>query len=239
MNGLMMLAQDDAAGAISTVWQMLLKGGWSMIPLGLVSLASLAIVVERFVLTRRSRVVPAGQLEAVMAARHDTGRGLAACAAQPSPLAAVIAAGLKPAGATREQQEKRMGEAAHREIRKLRERMRILSALPQAATMLGLLGTVIGMIRTFTVIAASADALGKTERLAQGIHEAWTATAAGLVIAVPTILAYHMLLSRIDAAAAALDSAANLWLEADGVEAARPAAAVVAEPVVVAASSMA
>jgi hypothetical protein len=68
------------------------------------------------------------------------------------------------------------------------------------------------------VIAASGESLGKAERLAQGIHEAWTATAGGLVIAIPTLLAYHILMSRIDAAAAALDSAAKLWLDADANE---------------------
>src|ERR1041384_7107982 len=78
-----------------------------------------------------------------------------------------------------------------------------------------LLGTVVGMIRTFTVIAASGESLGKTERLAQGIHEAWTATAGGLIIAIPTLLAFQVLMSRSDAAAAALDGAARLWLEAD------------------------
>jgi biopolymer transport protein ExbB len=119
-------------------------------------------------------------------------------------------------------------------MRKLRQRMRVLSSLPQVATMLGLLGTVFGMIRTFTVVAASADSLGKTERLAQGIHEAWTATAAGLVVAIPAILAFQWLMARIDAAAGALDNAAALWLagEEDGVVAAVPVVpAVVPAPV--------
>jgi biopolymer transport protein ExbB len=92
--------------------------------------------------------------------------------------------------------------------------MRLLSAIPQVATMMGLLGTVLGMIRTFTVIAASGESLGKTERLAQGIHEAWTATAGGLIIAIPTLLAFQIIMGRIDAAAAALDGAARLWLDA-------------------------
>lgn len=223
--GGLVVAQSEGGGLVMTVWEMLLKGGWSMIPLAAVSLAALAIVAERFVLTRRTRVAPGGLLEALVSSRHDHARCLDACRANPSPLASVIGAALRPGGQTRERQEKNMAEAGQREIRKLRERMRLLSALPQAATMLGLLGTVIGMIRTFTVIAASADALGKTERLAQGIHEAWTATAAGLVIAVPTILAYQILLGRIDAAAAALDGAASLWLDAE------PTSMTIAEPV--------
>ena len=122
-----------------------------------------------------------------------------------------------------------MLEVGQREVQKLRTRMRLLSALPQTATMLGLLGTVFGMIRTFTVVAASGESLGKTERLAQGIYEAWTATAAGLVVAIPTLLAYHLIMGRIDSAAAALDRVAAAWLEGDGEPGGTPEAR--AEPV--------
>jgi len=147
--------------------------------------------------------------------RQQPRQALAACAADASPLGAVIVAAVKSRDLPRPQQEKAIGEAGEREIRKIRQRTRLLSSLPQVATMLGLLGTVLGMIRTFTVVAASADSLGKTERLAQGIHEAWTATAGGLIIAIPTLLAFHIIMGRIDAAAAALDHAANLWLSDD------------------------
>lgn len=186
-----------------------------MAPLALCSLVAMTIVVERLILTRRGRVVPRALLESLTTLRHNPREAMARCAADASPLASVVLAGVKTRALPRPLQEKAMGEAGEREIRKLRQRMRLLSCLPQTATMLGLLGTVAGMIRTFTVVAASGDSLGKTERLAQGIYEAWTATAGGLVIAVPTLLAFHIVMSRIDAAAAALDGAANLWLDAD------------------------
>jgi biopolymer transport protein ExbB len=131
------------------------------------------------------------------------------------PVAGVILAAIDAASEKREVADRLIAEAGEREVLKLRRRMRVLSALPQIATMLGLLGTVVGMIRTFTVVAASGEALGKTERLAQGIYEAWTATAVGLVIAIPTILLYQVLLARIDAAAGALDAAAQAWQKPD------------------------
>ncbi len=223
---MMVLGQATPAvegSIVSTVWDMTVQGGWIMIPLGLCSLVAMTIVVERVVLTRRVRVVPPALLEALMSLRHDPRRAMDRCSADTSPLSAVVLAAIKTRSAPRAQQEKAVGAAGEREIRKLRERMRLLSSLPQVATMLGLLGTVLGMIRTFTVVAASADALGKTERLAQGIHEAWTATAGGLIVAIPTLVAFHMIMARIDAAAAALDNAANLWLSADD-EPATPAA---------------
>lgn len=213
-----------AGSIVSTVWDMTVKGGWIMIPLALCSLVAMTIIAERLILTRRVRVVPPVLLESLMALRHDPRRALDKCTSDQSPLAAVILAALKSRALPLAQQERAIGEAGEREIRKIRQRMRLLSALPQSATMLGLLGTVMGMIRTFTVVAASADSLGKTERLAQGIHEAWTATAGGLIIAIPTLLAYHIILARIDAAAAALDNAAALWLSpADEPIAAAPA----------------
>jgi biopolymer transport protein ExbB len=213
----LVVAQATPAGGslVSTVWDMILKGGWFMIPLAICSLVAMTIVVERLIVTRRSRIVPRALLESLASLRHQPRQALARCQADPSPLAAVILAAIRTQHQARLIQEKAISEAGEREVRKLRLRMRLLSSLPQVATMLGLLGTVLGMIRTFTTIAASGDSLGKTERLAQGIHEAWTATAGGLVIAIPTLLAFHIIMGRIDAAASALDSAATLWLDAD------------------------
>ncbi len=229
------LAQVSPGGGsvVATVWDMLLKGGWVMVPLGLCSLAALTLVVERYIVTRRARVTPPSLLESLARLRHQPEQAMARCAGDPSPLAGVMIAAIKAADLPRAEQEKQISDAGVRELRKLRIRMRVLSALPQSATMLGLFGTVVGMIRTFTAIATSGESLGKTERLAQGIYEAWTATAAGLAIAIPTLLAYHLLLSRIDAAASALDNAAKLWLDGEG-HAPTPAAPAPAAPASVA-----
>ncbi len=207
-------ATPAAGGSfVATVLEMVVKGGWIMVPLGLCSLAAVAIVVERVIVTRPSRVAPPGLAAELRAMRSDPKGATARCDANQSPMAAVLGAAIRARREPRAVQEARVSEAGQREVLKLRKRMRLLSALPQSATMLGLLGTVMGMIRTFTVVAASDESLGKTERLAQGIYEAWTATAAGLVIAIPALLAYHMILGRIDAAAAALDLAATAWLD--------------------------
>jgi len=208
------LAQEPATGNIvSTVWDMALKGGWSMIPLAICSLVAMTIVVERFLVTRRTRIAPQALLESAMANREDPSRILAACVDNTSPLALVLRAAARHADASPADQRRAIADAGSTAIQILRQRVRLLSSLPQAATMLGLLGTVLGMIRTFTVVAASGQSLGRTERLAQGIHEAWTATAGGLIIAIPTLIAYQIILARIDRAALALDAAANLWLD--------------------------
>jgi hypothetical protein len=79
--------------------------------------------------------------------------------------------------------------------------------------MLGLLGTIFGMIKTFQAVATSGQSLGKTEMLAQGIFEAWTCTAAGLLIAIPVMVAYHMLMGRVDMLMAQLDHVAEDFVE--------------------------
>ena len=208
---LVLLTQHTAPSGslVSTALQMVLKGGWVMVPLGICSLAAVTLIVERLVVTRRSRVAPDALLATVKGQRHAPRQALAACAGSSSPLARVLEAWFRARREPREVRDRQVSETGEREVVKLRKRMRVLSSLPQAATMLGLLGTVVGMIRTFTVVAASAESLGKTERLAQGIYEAWTATAAGLAIAIPTLLMYHIILSRIDSAAQALDEAAQ------------------------------
>lgn len=201
-------------GLVATVWDMVIKGGWTMIPLGLVSLVAMTIIVERLIVTRKARVAPPELVSSLASMRGSPRQALAKCRAESAPAAAVLGAAIQWRDESREVQEKQIADAGEREVRKLRQRMRLLSVLPQAATMLGLLGTVFGMIRTFTVVAASGESLGKTEKLAQGIYEAWTATAGGLVVAIPTLVMYHIIMARIDAAAALLDTEAVRWLEA-------------------------
>lgn len=210
------------ASAVSSVWDLMIKGGWIMLPIGACSLVAMTIIVERFIVTRRARVAPPALIDAASTLRHDPQRLLDRCAADGSPLAAVFTTALKARHEPRATRDQLIEQAGQRQVLRLRQRVRLLSSLPQTATMLGLLGTVLGMIRTFTVIAASGEALGKTERLAAGIYQAWTATAAGLAVAIPTLIFYHMILARIDTAAAALDKAATDWLEA---ESPRPAPA--------------
>jgi biopolymer transport protein ExbB len=217
---LVTLAQGTppAAGGFdaSSIWDLIIKGGWVMLPLGLCSFFAVAVAVERLIITRRSRVTPPALLDAIPEMAADPRRALERLSSDSSPLAAVLTTAAKSAGESRETRDRLVDEAGQRQVLRLRQRMRVMGSLPQVATMLGLLGTVVGMIRTFTVVAASGESLGKTERLAQGIYEAWTATAAGLAIAIPALIAYHMILGRIDAAAASLDAAANEWQERQG-----------------------
>ena len=194
------------ADPIPTIFHLVVQGGLVMIPIGLCSIIALAIIVERIVITRRARVIPPSFVASLPDRLDDPERVIAAAKADGSPVANLVSVIARKHGQPLAVIEKRVEEAGLREIVHLRKRMRVLSALPQVATMLGLLGTIFGMIRTFRAVAASGEALGKTEMLAKGIHEAWVATAAGLAVAIPVMIAYHWLQTRIDGLVADLDA---------------------------------
>src|SRR5262245_40463307 len=125
------LAQQPApvpGSIVSTVWDLVLKGGWIMIPLGLCSLIAMTIVVERYIMTRRGRIAPPRLLGAMTEMKRNPRQALDRCTADTSPLGAVLAAALLARREPREVQEKRMGEAGQREVHKLRARMRLLSS---------------------------------------------------------------------------------------------------------------
>jgi biopolymer transport protein ExbB len=187
-----------------------------MVAIGLCSMLALTVIVERGVILRRRGIIPPHFLGSLKALAADQRRAMEFCQADDSPAAAVLAAVLRHRGKDAEKMEKAVRDAGSRVLVRLRRRMRLLSALPQVSTMLGLLGTIFGMIKTFQAVAASGQTLGKTELLAKGIFEAWANTAAGLLVAIPVLVAYQVLMGRIDGAAAELDAVAVEWIENDG-----------------------
>lgn len=203
-----------AAGGVDTLdtlWEFVEAGGPAMALIALCSLVALAVIVERSILLRRRNVVPPRLLAELEAAGGDTARAIDAARKSSSPLGNVVLAALQRRHLTLEAQQNGMEEAGRREIIRLRKRMRLLGGLPQVATMLGLLGTIFGMITTFQTIAFSGESLGKTELLAKGIFEAWTCTAGGLIVAIPVLIAFHTLMGRVEALMVELDKAAEDW----------------------------
>lgn len=220
---------------LRSVWDFVVRGGPTMVAIGICSMLALTVIVERSVILRRRGIIPPHFLRSLKALAADRSRAIDFCQDDDSPAAVVLAAVLRHRGKDAEKMEKAVREAGSRVLVRLRRRMRLLSALPQVSTMLGLLGTIFGMIKTFQAVAVSGQTLGKTELLAKGIFEAWTNTAAGLLVAIPVLVAYQVLMGRIDGAAAELDAVAVEWIENDGglvsVSAAPHAGSVVAQPV--------
>lgn len=217
-------AQPSTAAPTSqlpSVLDFALKGGPVMIPIAIFSLVGLAVLVERLVKLRRRIVLPPGlvdRLRPLLENRADTSAAVQVCETNPSPLARVLSVGIRRLGEPEETLSPHIQEAGEREIPVLRSRLRMLAVIASVAPLLGLLGTILGMITAFKTVAASGDALGRTELLAQGIYEAMITTAAGLVVAIPALIAYHWLSSRVELLVAEIDRVTVEFIEEFGVK---------------------
>jgi biopolymer transport protein ExbB len=182
-----------------TVWDTFLRGGLLMWPILLCSLLGMAFAVERLIALRQNAVAPKDLAKAVLAAVEKEGPsgGIRVCQERPSALGRVLAAGLALAGGTREEMNTAMQEAGERELWHLERFAKPLNVITGVAPLLGLLGTVQGMIMAFDVVAAK-GALGDPRELAEGIATALLTTFAGLTVAIPCLLFYQFFRSKSD-----------------------------------------
>jgi len=208
MMTMMMLAQTaedqqtQATTQIQSIWDFVLKGGPMMIPIGLCSFIAVAIIVERLASLRRQNVIPPDFLPTLKDeldnGNNDRSKALELCKNNGTPLAMIFFAGVKRLAEPVEVLEKHIDEAGRRAVLQLRKNLRGLSVIGSICPLMGLLGTIFGMIKAFQTVASSGEALGKTELLAEGIYQAMITTAAGLLVAIPVIIAYHLLCAKID-----------------------------------------
>jgi biopolymer transport protein ExbB len=191
-------AAVSARGAPS-ILELAVKGGPLMVPIAACSVVMLALAVERFAGLRRGRVMPQAFLDELQllaeAPRLDVGRATALCERFRCPMAGMLRAALSRAGRPLSEVEKALEDAAVREIGKLQTAIRWLHFIANVSPLLGLLGTVQGMIVAF--IVPSQAGLGKAELLAQGIYMALVTTFAGLVVAIPALTAAHYFGGRV------------------------------------------
>ncbi len=187
---------------VQSVWDFILKGGPMMIPLAICSLVALAVIVERIMSLRRSRVIPPGFMDGLKAemknGTEDHARAVDFCRRNGSPIANILAAGIRKLAKPIEVVEKHIQDAGEREMVRLRKYLRLLSVVAAIAPLMGLLGTIFGMIRAFQTVAISPEAMGKTALMAKGIYEAMITTAAGLLLAIPVLVCYHWISAKID-----------------------------------------
>ncbi|MGB9553623.1 MAG: MotA/TolQ/ExbB proton channel family protein [Candidatus Caldatribacteriaceae bacterium] len=170
------------------------KGGYIMYPIVACSVIALAIFLERWYVLRHSREEVKKYLRLVRKAlsRRDLQAVLEASQKFPMPASRIILAGLKKyfAGQPKEAKEA-MEVRAMQELPSYERRLSTLVVIANISPLLGLLGTVTGMIKTFSVIAAIG--VGKPTEMAGGISEALLTTAAGLSVAIPTVVMHHYL----------------------------------------------
>jgi biopolymer transport protein ExbB len=195
--------------------EFMVKGGVLMYPILMCSVLAMAIFLERFIRFSRTRSRGAGlaekTIDLVKRGQAEDARNLAI--SSNSPMGRVLAKALDVNGQDRETLETVIAHATEDEVRGLSTYTQVLATIGNMAPMLGLLGTVLGMIKAFMVIQQMGGKVNAAV-LAGGIWEAMLTTAFGLAVALPTMVAHSYLLSRVDKFEARLQEGAVTFMTA-------------------------
>lgn len=177
--------------------ELLIAGGWPMIPIVVLSVAAVAIVLERFWTLRRKAVLPDGLGQEVRdwAAHRQLDPAHIEILRRNSPLGELLAAALDVRHRPREQIKERVEDVGRHVVHRLERFLNTLGTIAGAGPLLGLLGTVIGMIDMFLGILDYG--VGDVNQLAGGIGKALVCTAAGMVVAIPALVFHRYFRSRI------------------------------------------
>jgi len=199
-------------------WSFIQQGGVLMVPIIASSIISIFVFFERLWSLRASRVIP-HELVAALMGRAREGQlreALALCEASGSTAAAVAHGGLSRAGGGRAAMKEAFEEVGRVEVAYLGRYVELLGTIASVAPLMGLLGTVVGMIDVFRALVAEVGAQGgavNPASLASGIWAALITTAAGLSAAIPAYLGYKFLLAHVDRLALELEEVSLALLE--------------------------
>lgn len=186
----------------------LLDGGPLMVPILASSLVLFIYIFERVICLRRERVIPGPfvrrLLDQIAEDELKPEEALQLCHENGSPMAEVFAAAIKKWGRPSVEVEQAVLDTGERVASRLRKHLRVFHGVYTVGPLLGLLGTVLGMIQSFNAVAAS-DAMGRPELLAAGISQALLTTAGGLSVAIPAIMAHLYFVGRVDKLVSEID----------------------------------
>ncbi|MEK7308708.1 MAG: MotA/TolQ/ExbB proton channel family protein [Nitrospirota bacterium] len=196
------------------MFDLFLKGGPLMWPILLCSMISITIILERFYHFYQKRTRIPNIFSRVKSLLKDSkvDEALKLCESSPESVAHILAIGIHIRHRTLEEKEKLISRAGSKIIRQLEKNLRGLAIIGNIAPLLGLLGTVTGMIRVFMKIQELGGRVD-AQVLAGGIWEALITTAAGLFVAIPTLVAYHYFEGRVDNTASSMKDVAVEFIE--------------------------
>jgi len=178
------------------VVDILISGGPVMIPLGLLSMVALAIIIERLWVLRRANFLQPGTVQSLsgLLASGKFRGAVDYCRRHPGPFTDLVTALVENRNAPYEELKEILEDTGRLQLMGLQRGLPALATIVAGAPLLGLLGTVIGMIKIFAVVATAGS--GITEQLSAGISQALITTASGLVIAIPALFTHSYLESR-------------------------------------------
>jgi biopolymer transport protein ExbB len=172
--------------------QILIKGGWVMLPLLFCSIITVAIVIERFLFFRRIAAADRAENVLDLVSKREMDKAASLTKGAKAPLLRVLAVGiehyLKPA--------KAMEAAGIGEVTLMKRGLPVLDTIITLSPLLGLLGTIIGMINSFQVMGVAG--IGQPHAITGGVAEALIATATGIVVAVVSLIPYNYFLARVE-----------------------------------------
>ncbi|MCA9148435.1 MAG: MotA/TolQ/ExbB proton channel family protein [Planctomycetales bacterium] len=222
---------DTPPSGSRNLLQVIRDGGPILLPIGACSIVLCIFVLERTISLRTSRVIPRPFvkrfIEQLQTNELQQGDAIQLCRENYSAVSDVFEAAIKKWGRTSVEVEQAVLDSGERVANGLRRYLRLFHGISTICPLMGLLGTVLGMISSFNTVVSS-DAMGRPELLAAGISQALLTTAAGLMVAIPALVAHLYFVSRVDRLVMEIDAlsqevvnaiAADGWKEpADGVE---------------------
>ncbi len=184
------------------MWDLIQKGGPMMYLIMLSSILAFGVVIERVYHLNRARIDADKFMDNILniLKRNKVIEAIELCNKTPGPIAHIVKAGILKHDRSKPEIKEAVEEAAQLEIPRLGKHLPILATVAHIAPLLGLLGTVTGMIKSFQIIQQKALNLTPVNPgdLAGGIWEALLATLAGIAVAIPTYVAYNYLVSQVD-----------------------------------------
>ncbi len=196
------------------MFEIVRAGGWLMAPLILCSVIAAAIIIERLWTLQRKRVLPAGMNAKVWTwvDKGELDERHVQVLRDSSPLGRILAAGLAARSREREIMKEQIEDTGRHVAHDLNRYLTTLGTIAAISPLIGLLGTVVGMVKVFAAITASG--VGNPTVLADGISQALVTTAAGLSVAIPALIGYRYLRNHVDTLVVDMEQEATKLVDA-------------------------
>ena len=184
------------------MFELIQKGGPVMYPIILCSILAFAIVIERLYHLYKAKIDTKEFMNniEITIKRNRIAEAIKICDETPGPIAHIVKTGILKHDRTKQEIRESIEDAGHLEVPRLEKHLSLLATIAHISPLLGLLGTVTGMVRAFQVIQEKSVSFNTVSPgdLAGGIWEALLTTVAGLSVAIPTVVAYNYLVNRVD-----------------------------------------
>lgn len=181
-----------------SIWELVMAGGWVMIPLGILSVLAIYLFVERLLVINAANANPDPLMAKIkeLVQRGDVSGAKLLCSQDGTPVARMIEKGISRIGSPLKNIETSIENVGKIEVFKLEKNLSSLATIAGAAPMIGFLGTVLGMVEAFIAISQEEGSVSP-KLLSSGMYTAMITTVAGLIVGIVAYLAYNYLVTRV------------------------------------------